>query len=614
MNYLSEMLKLPVVDADGKELGQVSDLGIATGEVFPRVTSLVFRSPEKTLFTISWERYVARVDDTGVRLTAPELDIRFSYLEPDEVLLARDILNKQIVDTQGLKVVRAGDLKLSITDDKQVRLIGAEVGLRGMLRRMPKPVAAVVERLMALTHQEVEEHVIAWSYMDLLERSTQQIRHSVAHKTLDELHPADIADVIEQLDPSLRAEVFSQLDTAQAAEAIAEFDDDELVAEVLGGMSDRDASRMLALMDPDDAAALIEEVGDERAEKLLRLMGVAEERAIRNLLSYEENTAGRIMTSEFVALPFTSTVEDAIAKIRELDEDFESIYYVYTLDPTGVLTGVLSIRTLIIAEREDRLSDISYRDVVYVTPDVDQEEVAKEMAKYNLVAVPVCDEERHILGIVTVDDALDVIAEEHEEDLQIAGLGTESVSGESTHSISWFSQRHYWIVVWAVVSGLIALALGRIGGIAGAFIYPMCAMPAALLAASRMVQFVKKYYLEYDEGDPEGSPYMPFVAQNIGVGLVIALLVHLTGQVVLAIAFPAEQPYPEGVMFTTCFSIAALVVLFNTASAVVYLKILLWRGKRDLGTSGVAMSIAAVLITAVVYAVATTCAMLSIAG
>ena len=202
------------------------------------------------------------------------------------------------------------------------------------------------------------------------------------------------------------------------------------MTEMLEGLSDRDASSMLAMMDPDDAAALIEELDYEKAEKLLRLMGVKEEKAIRKLLGFEEDTAGRIMTSEFVALPSTATVGDAIDAIRKLDEDFESVYYVYTTDPAGVLTGVLSLRTLIVAEHDTRLRDLAYKDVVWVAPDLDQEQVTQEMTKYDLVAIPVCDENRHILGIVTFDDAMDVIAEEHQEDLQIAGLS----SGESGSS------------------------------------------------------------------------------------------------------------------------------------------------------------------------------------
>lgn len=211
------------------------------------------------------------------------------------------------------------------------------------------------------------------------------------------------------------------------------------MTEMLEGLSDTDASSMLAMMDPDDAADLIDELDYEKAEKLLRLMGVQEEKAIRNLLGYEDNTAGRIMTSEFVSLPATATVGDAIEAIRKLDEDFESVYYVYTEDPSGMLTGVLSLRTLIVADRDATLGQLAYRDLVYVSPDDDQEDVTDEMTKYDLVAIPVCDENRHILGIVTFDDAMDVIAEEHQEDLQIAGVGSgDSASDDSTNVLSWF--------------------------------------------------------------------------------------------------------------------------------------------------------------------------------
>ncbi len=164
----------------------MNDLGIATGEVFPRVTALAFQGPGKTPFMISWRKYVERLDEAGVYHKSPATDNRFAYLQPDEVLLARDIMNKQIVDTQGVKVVQVLGMQLA-------------------------------------------EDIIAWSYLDLLERSTKQIKLAVSHKTLSELHPADIADIIEQLDPRLRTQVFAQLDTEQAAEAITELDDDELM-------------------------------------------------------------------------------------------------------------------------------------------------------------------------------------------------------------------------------------------------------------------------------------------------------------------------------------------------------------------------------------------------
>lgn len=619
MNYFSEMLRLPVVDAAGEKIGVVNDLGIATGEVFPRVTALAFQGPGKTPFMISWRKYVERFDEDGVYLKYPATDIRFSYLQPDEVLLARDIMNKQIVDTQGMKVVRVNDIKLSATGDNQLRLLGAEVGARGLLRAIHPLFERASVKFAQMLGKPIAEDIIAWSYMDLLERSTKQIKLSVSHKTLSELHPADIADIIEQLDPRLRTQVFAQLDTEQAAEAITELDDDELMTEMLEGLSDREASTMLATMDPDDAAALIEELDYEKAEKLLRLMGVKEEKAIRNLLGYEEDTAGRIMTNQFVALPATATVQDAIDALRGLDEDFESIYYVYTTDAEGALTGVLSMRSLVVAEHTDRLKDLAYRDVVWVAPDLDQELVADEMTKYDLVAIPVCDENRHILGIVTVDDALDVIAEEHAEDLQIAGVSvSENSAGESTHAFSWFAQRQYWIVVWAIAACAIAAivvapfeSLGHMGE-AGAreiitgqgmmALMPIAIMPVVLLASMRMVSFVKNSYLEYDERDDEPKPYLGFFLKTTFIGIVLAAVVFLCGELMATTLFAEAGPWAASALLD-CFKGAAAVIVATYASAVIYFFALFRSDEKDQNISGTSLTFAAVLLSAIAYTV-----------
>lgn len=621
MNYLSEMLKLPVVDAAGEKIGIVNDLGIATGEVFPRVTALAFQGPGKTPFMISWRKYVERFDDDGVYLKYPATDIRFSYLQPDEVLLARDIMNKQIVDTQGMKVVRVNDIKLSTTGENQLRLLGAEVGARGLLRAVHPLFERVTVKVAKMLGKPLPEDIIAWSYMDLLERSTKQIKLSVSHKTLSELHPADIADIIEQLDPRLRTQVFAQLDTEQAAEAIAELDDDELMTEMLEGLSDREASTMLATMDPDDAAALIEELDYEKAEKLLRLMGVKEEKAIRDLLGYEEDTAGRIMTNQFVALPATATVQDAIDALRDLDEDFESIYYVYTTDAEGALTGVLSMRSLVVADHTDRLKDLAYRDVVWVAPDLDQEQVADEMTKYDLVAMPVCDENRHILGIVTVDDALDVIAEEHAEDLQIAGVSVgESNAGESTHAFTWFSQRQYWVVVWAIaacaIAAIVVTPLERLDlnvmGIATAHqmitsqgltaLMPISIMPVVLLASMRMVSFVKNSYLEYDERDDEPKPYLGFFLKTTLIGVILAAVVFLCGELMATTLFGEADPWAATALLS-CFKGAAAVIVGTYASAVIYFYVLFRSDEKDQSISGTSLTFAAVLLSALAYTV-----------
>ena len=280
MIYLSQLLGNPVLDANGERIGVVNDLGIATREVFPRVTSLAFQGPGKTPFMISWRKYVETFDETEVRLAVPATDIRFSYLQPDEVLIARDLLNKQIVDTRGMRVVRVNDLKLSDTSSSQLRLLGAEVGVRGILRALSPAFERLVMRASHAMGHDIPERIIAWNYMDLIDRDLSSVKLSVSHQTLDDLHPADVADIIEQLDPRLRGQVFAQLDDAQAAEAMAELDDDEMAAKIVGDMEDADASRMLSEMDPDDAAELVGEApaphGHQRAARhspVARLQG-----------------------------------------------------------------------------------------------------------------------------------------------------------------------------------------------------------------------------------------------------------------------------------------------------------------------------------------------------
>jgi len=574
MIYLSQMLGIPVVDSTGEKIGTVNDLGIATGEVFPRVTSLAFQGPGKTPFMISWRKYVDSFDDNEVRLKVPSTDIRFSYLQPTEVLIARDLLNKQIVDTRGMRVVRVNDLKLSDTSQSQLRLLGAEVGARGLLRSLHPALERVACRAAKVFGRDIPESIIAWNYMDLLDRDLSNVKLSVTHRTLDDMHPADIADIIEQLDPRLRGQVFAQLDDAQAALAMAELDDDEMAAEIVGDMSELDASKMLSEMDPDDAAELVGELDYEKAEKLLRLMGVKEQRAVRQLLGYREDTAGRIMTSEFVSLPADATVRDGIARVRDLNEDVETMHYLYLVDDERHLKGVISLRDLVVNGHDTKLADVAEtEDVLTVSPEDDQEDVAEEIAKYNLLAIPVVDENRKLLGIVTVDDALDVMREEHEEDLQIAGSRVRNSSDESQHVLAGVLESEAWVAFWAL--GMLALAL--VAGANPVSLLPTLAagasLPIALHVAGTMVRYVTDFFLEYDEDDEDAPSLLGFALRGILVAVAYAVIVGMLtwgclGILRNALGIVPTSPAFVGAVHGLVTSAIVTVALFVAAPAV----------------------------------------------
>ena len=413
MLYLSQMLGEPVIDANGEKIGSISDLAIQTGEVFPRITSLAFLGPGKTPFMISWRKYVSEFTEDGIILKVDRTAIRFSYLQPDEVLLARDLLNKQIVDTQGMKVVRVNDLKLSVSGS-QLRLLGAEVGIRGLLRGLAPWVERAALAICKVFHKKLDEKIIAWNYMDLLDRDLSKVQLSVTHTRLDELHPADVADILEQLDPKQRANVFQHLDDARAGDAISEMEE-EFQADVIGDLDDARASRLLGDMDPDDAADIVGGLPYKKAEKLLRLMGVENAAGIRQLLGYREDTAGGLMTTQYVSMRTTDTVAETIEALRALDEDHPTVNYVYVIDEYDKLVGVLSLRTLVLATNDTQLKDIMFEEIITAFPEEEEEEVAADISKYDLLAMPVVDESGRMLGIVTVDDAMEVIEDDAEE-------------------------------------------------------------------------------------------------------------------------------------------------------------------------------------------------------
>ena len=285
------------------------------------------------------------------------------------------------------------------------------MGTRGILRGLAPWLERAVVAVAKLFGKKIDEQIIAWNYMDLLDRDLSEVQLSVTHKRLDELHPADVADILEQLDPQQRANVFQHLDDAQATEAISEMDD-EYQADFIEDLDDARAAGLLGDMDPDDAADIVRDLSYEKAETLLRLMGVEDATEIRRLLGYKDGTAGGMMTTQFVSVKADNTVGETIEVLRELDEDHPTVHYVYVLNDYDEFVGVLSLRTLVLTDDAKPVREVMFDDVISATPDETEEDVAADIFKYELPAMPVVDEHGVLLGIVTVDDAWDAIEED----------------------------------------------------------------------------------------------------------------------------------------------------------------------------------------------------------
>jgi magnesium transporter len=403
MLYLSRVIGRPVRDRQDEPMGKLADLIVAVGEPYPPVTGLVVQTERRRIF-VPWSS-VDALDEKGARLRTRTIDIDKFKQRPDEILLGTDLMDKQIVDIDGRKVVRVNDLRLDGAAGV-LRLVAVDVGGAGLLRRLG--IEGPFRTLARNLRLSVPEKYIDWEDVDPVETSIASIKLRVPHQGLTELHPADLATIIDQLAPRDRAGILASLDDEAAADAIEEMDPETQV-EVLEDLEPARAADILEEMSPDDAADLVADLSDETRREILSLMERDEAAELGELLAYPEDTAGGMMTTEFVAIPANLTAEQTIDRLRELEPDAETIYYVYVTDDDGRLVGVLSLRDLIVAQPQSPIAEVMIPEPVAVGVLADEDEVAEVVAHYNLLAVPVVDAQGRMAGIVTVDDAMDAI-------------------------------------------------------------------------------------------------------------------------------------------------------------------------------------------------------------
>jgi magnesium transporter len=403
MLYLSQAVGRPVRDKLGEPMGKVADLIVAVGDRYPPVTGLVVETGGREIF-VPWGA-VACLDATGATLSTTAIDIGKFRQRPNEIRLKQDLLDRQIVDIDGRKVVRVNDLRLDEVEGA-LHLVAVDVGPSGLLRRMglEGPWRTIAGRL----HREISERYIDWEDVDPVERSIASVKLRVPHKGLAELHPADLATIIDQLSRNDRVGVLTSLDDEAAADAIGELEPETQV-EVLEDLAPARAADILEEMDPDEAADLVADLSQESRQEILGLMEREEAQEVQELMTYPEDTAGGIMTTEFVSVPADLTAAQTIDRLRQLEPNAETIYYVYVTDAAGRLVGVLSLRDLIVAKPNVPISSFMYEEPVAVSTQASQEEVTEVVARYNLLAVPVVNARGHLEGIVTVDDAIDTL-------------------------------------------------------------------------------------------------------------------------------------------------------------------------------------------------------------
>jgi magnesium transporter len=402
MPYLSEIQHRRVIEPNGNEVGTLKDLAVVPQGQFPAVQWAILATGDGEQ-VVKWADMAQEIGH--LRLRGRREGMQTVTLPPEALRLSRDLLDKQIVDTHGAKVVRVNDLQLSEVDG-QLRLVGADVGLRGLLRRVGAE--SLAERVLGLAGRKLPRGIIPWHLVEPLDTPDAKVRVTVPRTKLALLHPADIADIVEEMAADERRQVFEQLDIATAAEALSEVEP-EMQAAIVSDLDEERAADILDEMAPDEAADLLQDLPEDRREELVDLMEKDEKEDVEELLTHDEDTAGGIMTTQFFALPADLTAEQAIDRLRELKPDPELTYYLYVVDAQGRLDGVISLRDLVVASPQSKLSEVMDPHVLKVEATTPKEEVAALIAKYDLLALPVVDARRTLLGTVTVDDVVEIM-------------------------------------------------------------------------------------------------------------------------------------------------------------------------------------------------------------
>jgi len=391
--YLSRLLGNKIYTPNKEVIGILNDLAVDINFKNPKVTIAVIKTKEGIKFI--------DIDNINISKEKEQYDLICNKVQDKDLgncmLLKKYVLDKQIIDVNGRKVVRANDVRLVILSSGMF-IAAVDIGMEGILRRIG--IAKPLKRLGL----KVSSKLMLWDDVQTAFAS-KDILLSKTYNKLHTLHPSDLADIIEDFDANTGAIIFSSLDNAKAADVLEELDEDVQVS-LLRILSTDKVADILEEMPADEAADVLDGLNEDKAEELLNNMEKEASDEIRELMEYEEHLVGSIMNTDFISCPTNYTVADVINDIRKAEEEVEQIYYVYVVSDTHKLIGVVSLRELIVSTPDKKLEDIMAKEVIYMQDNDKISDLVKAISKYNLFAMPVADEQMELIGIVSMNDII----------------------------------------------------------------------------------------------------------------------------------------------------------------------------------------------------------------
>ncbi len=404
--FLTELLGLKVYDLKGRKIGVIKDAALV-----PLIDPVRI---DRYLVGGGWTWLTVRHDQIE-SISLDGIHLRDEILTPyhsDEYMLrmARDLLDQQIIDAQGHKVVRVNDVTFEVRQDNGgdvLWILEVDIGIRSIFRRLWQGV--LPPRWVRKMQTGISPHSIRWEFCNILEHDPQRrLRLNISNRLLEDMHPADLADIVEDLSPQDRESIFENIDSEVAADALSEVDPD-IQASILESLETETAADIVEEMAPDEAADVLAELEESTSEEILEEMEHEPKSEVRELLEFEEDTAGGMMNTEYVALKDDATVADALMALKSNEELLENLNTLFLVDAQDRLMGTVPLARLFLHEGATLLTSLAAETLIDVDVQEHQDRVTELFDKYNLLALPVVDEERKLAGVITADDIISVL-------------------------------------------------------------------------------------------------------------------------------------------------------------------------------------------------------------
>jgi len=400
--FLSKFLYKKVRNEDGECIGKLWDMYVTTEDGLPRIIGYQIKKNGEFINCEFKNINFYKENEKAIIKIHGEREI---ILQKYSYLLSKHLLDRQIVDINGKKLVRVNDLRIAEIAG-EYRVIAVDSGALSLGRRLGAE--KIVEYFFKFTKKKLEDTLIVWDNVESLEMVNNNLRLSVPYKKLSKLHPADLADILEDMDINYRKRVFESLDENLAADTLEEIDA-EIQADLLENISESKRDEVLDNMPNDEIADMLEEVDEETAERILLSMEKEDADEVRNLMQYEDETVGSVMNTDFISLNINITAQETIELLREMNPDDEVSHYIYIVDEEERIKGVLSLKDIVVAKPEANLRDIMNEDIVCIKHKDSVHEAIELSTKYNFLSLPVVDEEEKLCGIIIMNDIIEEI-------------------------------------------------------------------------------------------------------------------------------------------------------------------------------------------------------------